>query len=483
MRLFKRSMFDIMIIAYLTLTAASFGVMVLFINYSITSLLARERKDSMLSQAQLITVQYVKGYFEGDTTNFQLSKDLAAIQDVLGAEIWVADSSGQFVACSSDRVIGSKDLPLNFEAFSPKINQYQSFSTTGRFYKLFDHNTLSIGIPIINDNTYIGYIIFHSSLEDITGIEDSIQRVVLLAFLVVLLIVLLFLYHFSNKILTPIEKINKVAYDYSNGKFEKKIDIDINNEIGQLAHSLNDMADELQKVEDYRKNFISNVSHDFRSPLTSINGYLTAIQDGTIPPEKQSHYIDVVLNETKRLTKLTQGLIDLNDFNSNVLIVKKSKFDITEVIKNAVDTFEGTASKKNVHISPDIPKEALYVYADKDKISQVVNNLLDNAIKFSNPNTTIFVTALKTDHSKVKVSVKDKGVGISKEHQKHIWERFYKADSSRGRDKVGSGLGLSIVKEILKAHGEDITLISEKGHGSEFIFTLPMPASESKKGR
>ena len=474
MKLFKRSVFDMVIVGYLVLTAISFAVMIVFINFSIKSLLIKERTDSIVSQAQLISVEYIKEYFNGNLTNYELSKDLAAISGILCSEIWVADNKGQFIACSSDRKIGV-DIPLTVSEISKSLSPYTSFSSSGKFHGLFYHNTLSIGIPIVDGSNYVGYILLHSSLEDLSTIENSILRVVMLAMLVILLVLLLFLYHFSNKIINPIEKLNQYALEYSKGNFDKKIDISMKNEIGQLADSLNIMADEVQKMEEYRKNFISNVSHDFRSPLTSINGYLTAIQDGTIPPEKQSHYIDVVINETKRLTKLTQGLIELNDFNSKVLILKKKRFDINEVIKNAYNTFEGTAGKKNVGIKLDIPHNPLYVYADKDKISQVVNNLMDNAIKFSKPGTTMFVTAA-LDNNKVRVSVKDNGVGISMEHQKHIWERFYKADSSRGRDKVGSGLGLSIVKEILKAHGEEITLISEDGDGAEFIFRLPRPA-------
>jgi signal transduction histidine kinase len=288
-----------------------------------------------------------------------------------------------------------------------------------------------------------------------------------------LLSALLFLYHFTRKILNPLDKINQTARAYSNGSFDEKLEISDKNEIGELANSLNDMADELQKMEDYRKNFIANVSHDFRSPLTSINGYLKAIQEGVIPPERQSHYIDVVLNETKRLTKLTSGLLTLNDFNSNSLIVKKSVFNINEIILSTIDAFEGNAIKKNVSILPDISSKPLKVYADKEKIYQVLYNLIDNALKFSHPNSTIFVTALPADNDKVTISVKDNGDGISKEHQKHIWERFYKADSSRGKDKSGTGLGLSIVREIIKAHDETITLQSKAGSGSTFQFTLP----------
>ena len=243
-------------------------------------------------------------------------------------------------------------------------------------------------------------------------------------------------------------------------------------ELGTLADSLNEMADELRKMETYRRDFLANVSHDFRSPLTSIKGYVEAILDGTIPYDMQDKYLKIVLNETKRLTKLTSGILDLKNFDSNSLILKKKIFDINEMIVNTADIFEGTANQRKVTISLDISDKPLKVYADPDKIKQVIYNLVDNAIKFSPENTTVFITSLIQNNDKVKISVKDKGIGIPNSQQKYIWDRFYKADASRGKDKTGTGLGLSIVKEIIKAHEEHIELVSTEGNGCDFTFTL-----------
>ena len=232
------------------------------------------------------------------------------------------------------------------------------------------------------------------------------------------------------------------------------------------------MAEELAQGEENQKKLVANISHDFRSPLTSIRGYLEAMLDGTIPPEMHEKYLQIVLNETDRLTKLTNNLLTLNNLNAKGMLLEKTDFDINSVIKNTAATFEGTCKQKMIAIELILTGEEMIVHADMVKIQQVLYNLLDNAIKFSHHDSIIKIeTTLK--HNKIFVSVKDNGIGIPKESLKLIWDRFYKTDLSRGKDKRGTGLGLSITREIIKAHGENINVISTEGVGSEFIFTLP----------
>ena len=241
--------------------------------------------------------------------------------------------------------------------------------------------------------------------------------------------------------------------------------------MGYLAGTLNYMSGELNKMEEYQRTFIANVSHDFRSPLTSIKGYLEAIIDGTIPPEFYEKYLTRVISETERLTKLTQGMLTLNSLDSKGYL-SRSNFDITRVIKDTVASFEGICGSRDITFDLTFSDTILMVYADLGKIQQVLYNLIDNAIKFSHDSSTIFVQAY-TRNEKIFVSVKDTGIGIPRDSVKKIWERFYKTDLSRGKDKKGTGLGLAIVKEIIQAHGENIDVISTEGVGSEFIFSLP----------
>ena len=229
-------------------------------------------------------------------------------------------------------------------------------------------------------------------------------------------------------------------------------------------------------MEQYQHNFIANVSHDFRSPLTSIKGYLEAILDGTIPQELYHKYLHIVISETERLNKLTQGMLTLNSLDSKGYLTR-TNFDINRTIKDTAATFEGTCSAKGITFDLTFADSIQMVYADLGKIQQVLYNLIDNAIKFSHEDSIIRIETTEK-HNKVFVSVKDSGIGIPKDELKQIWERFYKSDLSRGRDKKGTGLGLSITREIIRSHGENINVISTEGVGSEFIFSLPVAADE-----
>ena len=271
----------------------------------------------------------------------------------------------------------------------------------------------------------------------------------------------------------PLVKITNAAKQYASGNLDVVIPVNTQDEIGYLSASLNYMSSQLKDMEDYQKKFVANVSHDFRSPLTSIKGYVEAMADGTIPPEMQGKYLNIILFETERLTDLTRDLLTLNEFDTKDLLLNKTDFDIHEVIRNTAASFEGTCTAKKISIELLLATRTLYVHADRHKIQQVLYNLLDNAIKFSNPESTITIeTTPRGD--KVYTSVKDYGIGIPKSSINKIWERFYKSDLSRGKDKKGTGLGLSIVKEIIQAHNENINVISTEGVGTEFIFSLPL---------
>jgi len=241
---------------------------------------------------------------------------------------------------------------------------------------------------------------------------------------------------------------------------------------------MNYMANELDTLEEDQRKFISNVSHDFRSPLTSIKGYIEAMLDGTIPVELQDKYLNIILFETERLTKLTQGILDLNQFGRHRgIMLDLADFDINRMIKTTILTFEGTCEKKGITFDLVLTGQELFVHADMSKIQQVLYNLIDNATKFSHQNSAIKIeTSIKNE--KVFISVKDSGIGIPADSIKKIWERFYKTDLSRGKDKKGTGLGLAIVKEIIQAHNEHINVISTEGVGTEFIFTLPLSQKE-----
>ena len=282
---------------------------------------------------------------------------------------------------------------------------------------------------------------------------------------------------FTLSVYRPLMRITEGAREFSNGNLEHRIRIQSNDEMGYLADTMNFMADELKKNNDYQKKFISNISHDLRSPLTSIKGFSEAMIDGTIPPELHEKYLKIISNESDRLVKLTREVLALNQMDTDQLALSMEDFDINAMLKKTAAVFEGSCRKKKITIQLVLTGEVLMVNADPERIEQVIYNLLDNAVKFSDKNSTIKLeTTVK--RGKVYVSVRDEGCGISSEHLPKIWDRFYKADSSRGRDRSGTGLGLSIVKEIIAAHGQTISVVSTENVGTEFVFTLK-PAAHS----
>ena len=285
-----------------------------------------------------------------------------------------------------------------------------------------------------------------------------------------LLVAVLFIFY-SFHVRKPLHEITKGASEFANGNLSYQIPVDSENELGYLAQNLNYMADKLNRNGEYQRQFISNISHDFRSPLTSIKGYVEAMIDGTIPVEMQEKYLKIISYEAERLEKLTRGLLTLNELDIQKRMLNIQSFDINQVIKSTAASFEGTCTTRQILLELVLSGKELYARADIEQIQQVLYNLLSNAIKFSPDHSTITIeTTEKND--KIFVSVKDHGIGIPKSSINKIWERFYKIDRSRGKDQKGTGLGLAIVKEIISAHGQHINVISTEGVGTEFIFTL-----------
>ena len=302
--------------------------------------------------------------------------------------------------------------------------------------------------------------------------EELFLRTIYITVTVIYILSFMILLAFRFCVYRPLSKITEAATQYASGNLDYEIPVTTQDEMGYLSASLNYMSSQLRDMEDYQKKFVANVSHDFRSPLTSIKGYVEAMADGTIPPELHEKYLKIILFETERLTDLTQDLLTLNEFDTKNLLLNREKFDIHEMIKNVAASFEGTCTQKKISIELVFATKHLETFADKRKLQQILYNLLDNAIKFSDLESSIKIETTERG-DKIYTSVKDEGPGIPRNALNKIWERFYKSDLSRGKDKKGTGLGLAIVKEAVQAHGENINVISTEGVGTEFIFSLP----------
>lgn len=465
----KRTILDKIIIVIIVLLAGLFLALASYTTYATQKALVEEKQSNLINEANLLAEQSILSYLQGITSLEYLQIRFDEFEDTLKTDAWLFSGEGELIVASNSGEL--LVLPDDILKIDPNLKLDKGFTQTGNFHNIFPRTMISVGIPVYVGEVQQGYLILHTAMEEVEELQNDVLGIMYMPFFVILLVLVLVLTYLSKTIIRPITKLNKAAREYAKGNFETKTGVKGKDEIGELSDSLEYMAGELSKLDEYRKNFIANVSHDFRSPLTSIKGYLEAMLDGTIPPEKYNRYLNIVLNESKRLTKLTTSLLELNDFDTYGPILKRQNFDVVDVIRETRNTLEGVSEKKKIDIQISCPEEDAVVYADKMKIGQVIHNLLDNAIKFSPEKGTIIVTVYDKN-GKMFVSVKDQGPGIEKDKQKKVWDRFYKTDSSRGKDKQGTGLGLAIAKEIIKAHGENINLISTEGAGSEFVFSL-----------
>ncbi len=466
----KRTLYPKLLAGYLMYGVIGFIIITTFTYHLIFNFVEKRDASSLYRESALISSNYAENYFSKSMTLEEIQAQLTTLSTYLSSEIWIVDPKGNIIlnTAKPDLAEGGESIP-GFDVTDFGNKYYQ----VGNFYEQFSAETLSVFSPITVNYRVRGYVIIHKPTSNLVNYANGLVMIsyetLALLFIAAFIVLVLFTY----VVYIPIRKIAKAADAYAEGNFDTKIDIHSNDEIGYLAASLNYMANELNTLEDDQKKFVSNVSHDFRSPLTSIKGYVEAMLDGTIPVEMQDKYLNIILFETERLNKLTKSLLELNNFGSHGTMLDIIDFDINYTIRMTAQTFEGICKQKRIGFNLILTGEKLYVSADMSKIQQVLYNLIDNALKFSH--TDSFITIETTEkNDKIFVSVKDTGIGIPKDSIKKIWERFYKTDLSRGKDKKGTGLGLSIVKEIIQAHGENINCISTEGVGTEFIFTLPL---------
>ncbi|NLL76155.1 MAG: HAMP domain-containing protein [Clostridiales bacterium] len=464
----RKTLYLKFILGYIIFGFFGFIVVATFVSSMTLEHIKREKADSLYKEATLIANTYASDLYNSETSLDTVKRQLDALDTYLSATIWIINPSGRMILDSSAPVDLVNETVV--EDFDPTITS-ASYYTVGTFFDTFDNEMLSVFAPITSSFKVKGYVVIHMPMSAIQASSDSLLNISYIMLVILFLLSLIILIFFTEMVYLPLRKITEATEQYASGNMHYEFQVDSEDEIGYLAATLSYMASEIARAEDDQKKFVANVSHDFRSPLTSIKGYLEAMLDGTIPPEMHEKYLNIVLNETDRLHKLTNGLLALNNLNTKGMLLDKTNFDLNGIIRNTAASFEGTCRSKTIAIELVLTGDTMYVHADMGKIQQVLYNLLDNAIKFSHHDSVIKIET-NVKNNKVFVSVKDSGIGIPKEDLKLIWDRFYKSDSSRGKDKKGTGLGLSITKEIIHAHGEHINVISTQGVGSEFIFSL-----------
>ena len=473
----KKTLYVKLLIAYAIFAVFGLIVVATFMQQMTLSRLQQNKAEELYRFADILSENEGLALYKNESSIAGTKAVVDQYAAMLNARLQIINPSGLIIVDSA--------LPVDVEN-PPSVEGFDmstlsgSFFTIGNFYNQFSEEHLSVAAPITMGYSVRGYVLIHYDCKLLQKTADHLVDIDYILVFILFVLSLIILIFFTELVYMPLRRIIAAIEEYAAGNLRYPISVESDDEIGYLAASLAYMAQELAKGEDNQKHIVANVSHDFRSPLTSINGYLKAMEDGTIPPELYPKYIDIVLNETERLIKLTNNLLTLNNLNTEGMILDKTDFDINDVIRKTISTFEGSCREKKIAMELSLTGEVLPVHADLTRIQQVLYNLIDNAIKFSHHNSVIKVETTER-HNKVFVSVKDSGIGIPKESVPLVFNRFYKSDISRGKDKKGTGLGLSITKEIIRAHGENINVISTEGVGTEFIFSLQLAEEEKEK--
>ena len=416
-------------------------------------------------------------------TSWALSMNLSSISNSTGNHVFLTDPEGLIVSCS-DRAalcehIGRR-IPAGVLALVDSAGSYDEISSLDGLYP---KDRFVVARPITDrSGSTEGYVFVSNGIDSILGAWSTFLGVAALVTVGVFAAAMALSLFYSKRMARPLDEIAAASRKFARGDFSVRVrqEEDPTDEMGALIDSFNKMADSLESAEERRSEFIANISHELRTPMTTIAGFADGILDGTIPKEDEEKYLRSIRDETRRRSRLVRDMLDVSQMRQRAADpARRSDFDLTELVLQTLLSFESRATRKNLDVDPQLPDNHIMVRADKDAITQVIYNLLDNAVKFAEPGSCITLRLYKED-GKAYVSVKDRGETIPEEDLPFIFDRFHKSDRSRSMDKDGVGLGLYLVKAIINSHDEDIAVKSADGT-TEFVFTLPL--SEIKQGK
>lgn len=457
-----------MLIGFVLLTAG--------LSYGMKSYFTSQKTQELIGLGGDFQTVFDESYDAGNLDNSRLYREVSNLERYIGANVWIVNQAGQVFVSP-----GIKDYSLIEKQLSQEdvrsVFQGEVVQRQGFIKPIFDEAVLTVGYPIRRDNAVVLALFMNVSLPEINRVSADVFNIGIAALLITTLLASGLMFFVMRTVTREIKDLNNAVRTIMDGNLEYRIETKRKDELGQLIGNFNEMARELQRTDEIRRNFISDLSHDLRSPLTSMIGYVKGLQDGTVPEERRGRTLHIIEDESLRLLKLTNDILDLSIIQSGQLILNLSEFDIHQLILQAVDTFEERIDNKHLNLIFDLEKQSSLVHGDPHQISRVVTNLIDNAIKFTDDGGNLQIkTELKGD--KMLVGIRNTGTLIPEDQLHRIWSRFSKMDASRGVDKHSSGLGLAIVREILKAHGEKIDVYSNEHIGTLFIFSLPQRMKE-----
>lgn len=397
------------------------------------------------------------------------------------ALIFITDGSGEIIISAG----GTSTYLENEVKFEPdgeyivssgimsKLLNSEVSSEVGDLDGLLLRSNIVASVPICDTlgNSYGGVFVCSSDIG-VDSLLSAMQKTIIMSCLWIILASLIVTYFISERLVAPLRDMSRAAKAFSNGDFSVRVEAEGNDEVAELASAINEMASNLQELEDMRRTFLANVSHDLRTPMTTISGFIDGILDGAIPPDKYDYYLSIIGSEVKRLSRLVVTLLDITKIEAGERKFTPVSFDIAELARLIMISFEKKIDEKQLNIEFKFAEERMFVLADVDAIHQVLYNICDNGVKFSREKGRV-ILRIDELNGVTTVSVYNEGVGIPADEQKYIFDRFYKGDKSRGLDKTGVGLGMYISRTIIEAHGQKIWVESKPDDYCKFSFTLP----------
>lgn len=409
--------------------------------------------------------------------NWEFHINLSFAAEAAGTDTVICDETGVVILCSCSE-FRCAHLGLQVpQTFVDQVIQEGKTADAGILQGLYDDSRSVVSIPIISqaDGVASGIVIASTGQTQVVGVIRQMTDIFLMTGAVVLLLAVIACSALMRRTSQPLKDLAGAARRFGHGNLDARVELDEHNpaEIEELAVAFNNMADSLEKSEQQRKEFIANVSHELKTPMTTIAGFMDGMLDGTIPPEQHRHYMQIVSDEVRRLSRMVRGMLDISRLQDQTIPEeKKTVFDLCEAAGQVLVSFEQKITQKQLDVQVDMPNEATYTLADADSITQVIYNLMDNAVKFCQQGGTLGLK-IQPEDKKIFVSVSNTGLTIPENELSRIFDRFHKTDKSRSVDRDGVGLGLYIVKTIICSHGEDISVTSRNGL-TVFTFSLPV---------
>jgi len=470
---FSRSFFPaaIILLAALLLVGAAFQVL-------LRNVLIRQTQENLKSDCSTISGLATAYYAEKSVSRQDFFVNLSIATRVSGADAVICDSRGSLVLCS-DSPMGCKHQGMVIqENYLRRVFANGMVSDMGLVQGLYEESRYVVGMPILDSFTRqpVGLVIVSTPVSKALSLLDKMADTSVLVSVLVVLMSVVVITLMARKQSSPLQDMARAASAFGHGQLDARVSIDEGSprEVQELALAFNNMASSLQKSEYQRQEFVANVSHELKTPMTTISGYVDGMLDGTIPPERHDHYMRLVSQETKRLSRLVRSMLDISRMQNQAEISpeKLMRFDLCECVGQVLITFEQKIVDKKLHVEISFPEHGVYTLASKDAITQVVYNLVDNAVKFCPQGGTLTVTIREGD-DKLYTTVSNDGETIPPEELPLVFDRFHKLDKSRAQNRDGWGLGLYIVKTLIDHHGENISVTSQNGK-TEFTFTLPL---------